>query len=585
MKKLLLATISVMACCAVQAQEVSQADVEKYLQAHPEAVQNYVDNQQKPASQSPQIAQMVLSTIQSARQKGIIQPDGHFVVNEKGSEVAGQLFCADSVLEQNLKQFETEVALTSPDGEKLRRNLDTLLRCASISKLDYQGPDSSVKFTGEFKFPFFADKSTLFVKANNKVNNISFGLNGNEQTVTIEVLSDKGEKLSFGSFQYDAERLSFPFEAGMVTGFVERMNASANIREQFVNQLQAWSQKNNPLTEKVFRINKAEIYQPDGKKVLIMNGENENRFILRIFNSVEREFINALWADNTLKIKLSFPQSDKRLLESETRLSPMFQENYKKFMQMLSQNPNYRPEKEVAQMLSGLKQDITLYGTDGQPLARLKAKLNDNIETTERPENVIDFATLTMLKPSANCSVRSVSFIKSNPNVFTVCGSNGCAEQPVFSAFSQLSACLEKETTEVFTQFGEEIKSEVDKLNQVYIPGVSDGYNLAMDRYRANEILNAAAIVAVAATSAKGGMGADADLSDLGGAKAMKLDEFVSSDQGIRSDKNGLVTIELKPELAPNVMPIIKEGSGRRVVSGCTADTNLCVIDMARSVK
>ena len=49
------------------------------------------------------------------------------------------------------------------------------------------------------------------------------------------------------------------------------------------------------------------------------------------------------------------------------------------------------------------------------------------------------------------------------------------------------------------------------------------GYTLAMNRYRANEILNAAALVSIAATSADGGVGATRNLAELGGIQTLCL--------------------------------------------------------------
>ena len=65
----------------------------------------------------------------------------------------------------------------------------------------------------------------------------------------------------------------------------------------------------------------------------------------------------------------------------------------------------------------------------------------------------------------------------------------------------------------------------------------------------------------------------------------MNLEGIVASDSAIRGTPEGVVTIELDPKTAKDIMPIIKDLSGNRVVSGCTPNTNTCVLDMAKQVK
>ncbi|MBR6412279.1 MAG: DsbA family protein [Alphaproteobacteria bacterium] len=554
-------------------------------------------NEPQPMEPASTIAPDIMGVIKEARARGIIKPDGRLEINENGGKLSGKLLCSDSEIEKNLEAWDTEVNLANPDEEKMRQHLDGALRCISISDFEFEDSDSSIKFTGNYKFPVFADNSKGTIKANDKVIDISFKLAGNNQTANIIVRSKAGAKLADISVQYDAERMAIPFEWGMsgqLMDYMTRSGVSKHSNDRMIRQLQIWAQENELLTDGVFKINKAEIYQPDGKKVLILKGDDKDKSILRIFNSVEREFFNALWTDKDLKVKLSFPQSGGRILESETKFSPNFKENYKKFSaeyqkQVLKKGrPSVRLEASVEQMMqlfAGLKEEATLYGLDGQQLARLKIKLNDTITSTKRPENVIDYATVSILKPSMNCQVRSVTFSKVSPDEMTVCDSNGCTQQPAYTAVSKLQPCLEDDMDVLSKKFGEEIKDEMSKLENVYIPGVSDGYNMGMSRYRANEILNAAAMVAIVAASANGGMGNKADLSDLGGYQSMKLDGIAPFDSAIRSTPEGVVTIEFDPKTAKDIMPTIKELSGKRVVSDCTPDTNTCVLDMRISVK
>ena len=101
-----------------------------------------------------------------------------------------------------------------------------------------------------------------------------------------------------------------------------------------------------------------------------------------------------------------------------------------------------------------------------------------------------------------------------------------------------------------------------------------------MKRYVTNEILDSAAKVAVIAMSKNAGQGGDADLSELGGISRLddEVQKVILTDSSIRADQNGQVTIELEPNAAKDIMPVISELLGDKVVSGCTPDTNICVI-------
>ncbi len=138
-------------------------------------------------------------------------------------------------------------------------------------------------------------------------------------------------------------------------------------------------------------------------------------------------------------------------------------------------------------------------------------------------------------------------------------------------------------------------RSMVEMLGVLAIIGVLSiggiaGYTLAMNRYRANEILNAAALVSIAATSANGGVGADADLSDLGGIETMTL-PAISGNTGIAANANGLVTITVDKDY-PKVANLVHDLSGNRAVTpakgtatSCTDDGCVMTINMGKSVK
>ena len=136
-------------------------------------------------------------------------------------------------------------------------------------------------------------------------------------------------------------------------------------------------------------------------------------------------------------------------------------------------------------------------------------------------------------------------------------------------------------------------RSMVEMLGVLAIIGVLSiggiaGYTLAMNRYRANEILNAAALVAITATSSRGGAGDTATLTNLGGKEALTI-PAISVDGDISSDSAGEVTINVDGNY-PKVGDLIRTLSGDRVTSDknakCTQGTTCTIkINMSQSVK
>jgi len=129
-------------------------------------------------------------------------------------------------------------------------------------------------------------------------------------------------------------------------------------------------------------------------------------------------------------------------------------------------------------------------------------------------------------------------------------------------------------------------RSMVEMLGVLAIIGVLSiggiaGYTLAMNRYRANEILNAASDVAITAMSANGGTGGNANLTDLGGLDVLTLPGIKNEDD-IKGYANGVVEITIDKDYA-DVTKIINSLSGGRIVDTC-ANTS-CKINMAKSVK
>lgn len=132
-------------------------------------------------------------------------------------------------------------------------------------------------------------------------------------------------------------------------------------------------------------------------------------------------------------------------------------------------------------------------------------------------------------------------------------------------------------------------RSMVEMLGVLAIIGVLSiggiaGYTLAMNRYRANEILNAAALVSIAATSANGGVGANANLEALGGIETMSL-PAIGNNAAINSTPDGIVTIQVD-DAYPKVAELVRTLSGSRT-NGTTDTGNgtTIVVNMQHSVK
>ena len=128
-------------------------------------------------------------------------------------------------------------------------------------------------------------------------------------------------------------------------------------------------------------------------------------------------------------------------------------------------------------------------------------------------------------------------------------------------------------------------RSMVEMLGVLAIIGVLSiggiaGYTLAMNRYRANEVLNAASAVAITAMSANGGVGGDATLADLGGKEVLTLPGIDTND-GIKGYANGLVEITINSQYQ-DVTKIVNSLSGGRTVGTCSGTS--CKINMAKAI-
>jgi len=131
-------------------------------------------------------------------------------------------------------------------------------------------------------------------------------------------------------------------------------------------------------------------------------------------------------------------------------------------------------------------------------------------------------------------------------------------------------------------------RSMVEMLGVLAIIGVLSiggiaGYTLAMNRHRANEILDAATKVAVAAMSANGGLGGYADLGDLGGWQAAGV-PFVKNNSDISCNKSpgktgqwAWVMITLSEDPSPQLISAIEKLAGDKFVG---AEGRLIALDI-----
>ena len=122
------------------------------------------------------------------------------------------------------------------------------------------------------------------------------------------------------------------------------------------------------------------------------------------------------------------------------------------------------------------------------------------------------------------------------------------------------------------TMKNESGRSMVEMLGVLAIIGVLSiggiaGYTMAMNRYRANEIIDTASKVAIVAMTANAGAGGDADISDLGNNITIPC---IAADADIASDATGVVSINLE-ETCDGVADIIATLAANRLeTADCT---------------
>lgn len=125
------------------------------------------------------------------------------------------------------------------------------------------------------------------------------------------------------------------------------------------------------------------------------------------------------------------------------------------------------------------------------------------------------------------------------------------------------------------TMKNESGRSMVEMLGVLAIIGVLSiggiaGYTMAMNRYRANEIIDTASKTAIIAMTSNAGVGGDANISNLG--SNIKV-PCIKADGDIESDRYGKVTINVD-EACTGVADVIKTLASSK--GGC--DGNTCTL-------
>ena len=127
-------------------------------------------------------------------------------------------------------------------------------------------------------------------------------------------------------------------------------------------------------------------------------------------------------------------------------------------------------------------------------------------------------------------------------------------------------------------------RSMVEMLGVLAIIGVLSiggiaGYTLAMNRYRANEILNTASMVAIQAMTANGGAG---DTLNLSANNAPNRPACIANDADIESTANGIVTVKVDIANCLAVAALVEEIAGGKVTSaaGSCSTAAGCTLNM-----
>lgn len=526
-------------------------------------------------------ASSVSELITTLRQEKMLQADGSFIFKDEDTTLTGQFLCDDTVITEKVKAMET--AFRTPDFniEAVRDDLNGLLKCMSVSTFETKDDNMTAVFTGHFSYPAFADGSVFTVKSDGSEFQMNYGLNGRQQTVTINATTSEGKTIGNFLLEYDVDASSPIFELGVLAGISSYAFPNMGIEEKVQREVlglsfPAW--KNS-------RFSKAEIYRPTGEAFLLYNKELNNNYTLDIFSSENKKITALNWNGQVFNLKVDFPKSNMTLLETKLTFPSDFGEKYEKYLEQLYVNKGKQLQDEIqmgsAQLISGVKNEAVVYGLNGKPLAQLTLKVKEDLnlimEKVDTPLDMLDTFEVKNLGESG-CSINTISFNQIKPEILTICREDGCQDEnfKTMTSMPEIMGCF-GELPVMFQRFQNELKQETETLSKAFMDGVLGG--LAMKRYVTNEILDSAAKVAVIAMSKNAGQGGNADLSELGGVSRLdeEVQKVILTDSSIRADQNGQVTIELEPNAAKEIMPVMSELLGDKVVSGCIPDTNICV--------
>ena len=145
--------------------------------------------------------------------------------------------------------------------------------------------------------------------------------------------------------------------------------------------------------------------------------------------------------------------------------------------------------------------------------------------------------------------------------------------------FKKVRMLTLKEGIKKMKNVNESGRSMVEMLGVLAIIGVLSiggiaGYTLAMNRYRANEALQAASLVAIEAIA----QDKTVKTTDLDG---LYLPVGITS---VESNANGLVTIQVADGY-PSVGKLIGDLAGDRKETGSCTGAGLCKLDMRKAAK
>jgi hypothetical protein len=271
-----------------------------------------------------------------------------------------------------------------------------------------------------------------------------------------------------------------------------------------------------------------------------------------------------------LDLKVNFPKSNMTFLETKLTFPANFGEKYDQFFEK-----GIPLQGEIP--ISGAKNEGIVYGLNGKPLTQLNLKLKDGLTlidtlAAETPWDLLESFEVKYLSEN-KCPIKAISFAQEKPNTLTVCRIDGCQDESM--QFSPVMKICLSDLLDAPQQFLIELEEESKMFNFIE--------NVATRRYTAHAILDTAAKVAIVAMTKNGGQGDYADLSDLNGFSTIDdtIKNVILTNSSIRADQNGQTTVELEPNAAKDIMPVLGDLIGNRIVSGCTADTNICVFNFA----